>query len=52
MELWQQLEDLGLKRDERPAAFQSNMQEQLNLLVKQRYALLKFELELEVMVLG
>ena len=36
VELWQQLEDLGLKRDERPAAFQSNMQGQLDLLVKQR----------------
>lgn len=37
VELWQQLEDLGLKRDERHAAFQSNMQGQLDLLVKQRY---------------
>ena len=39
VELWQQLEDLGLKRNERHAAFQSNVQEQVNLLVKQRYDL-------------
>ncbi|KAK9822858.1 hypothetical protein WJX81_005291 [Elliptochloris bilobata] len=37
VELWQQLEDLGLQKAGRQKAFKGTAQEQLQLLVKQRY---------------